>query len=352
MKKISAIISIILCLSLVLCGCGKKESDTFDYSKPFTDNGMWAGVNAKDCIELCDYASYKVTDEEIEQQITTFQVMYPDTFQVTDRVIEDGDSVNIDYTGYIDGVAFDGGSTGGNGTTVIIGTTQYIDDFLDQLIGHMPGDAFDINVTFPADYGVENLNGRDAVFKTTVNYIVEYDYPEITDEFVSTNLASTYGWYTVAEMRTGIATNLAMNYIYENSPITSVPEAITNYLTEKATYETNMYCDAYEAYAKENNYDTATVLYYFTGSQTREDAVKAALEQVPKQAEYFVLYQALEEDLGMSVDEREVFASYAAVENAAASYEDLQKAYGMPYLMAQVLTDKLTKTIGEMASAK
>lgn len=92
---------------------------------------------------------------------------YPDTVQVKDREVKDGDSVNIDYVGSIDGEEFDGGNTNGEGTTVTIGQTEYIDDFLEQLIGHKPGETFDVNVTFPEDYGQEALNGKDAVFKTT-----------------------------------------------------------------------------------------------------------------------------------------------------------------------------------------
>ncbi|MCC8066247.1 MAG: FKBP-type peptidyl-prolyl cis-trans isomerase [Clostridiales bacterium] len=91
----------------------------------------------------------------------------------TSLTVEDGDTVNIDYVGSIDGVEFDGGSTDGNGTDLTIGSESYIDDFEDQLIGYHPGDTVDVTVTFPEDYGVDDLNGQEAVFEVTINGIYE-----------------------------------------------------------------------------------------------------------------------------------------------------------------------------------
>lgn len=91
----------------------------------------------------------------------------------TSLTIADGDTVNIDYVGTIDGVEFDGGSTDGQGTDLVIGSGSYIDDFEEQLIGAHPGDTVDVNVTFPEDYGVEDLNGQDALFEVTINGIYQ-----------------------------------------------------------------------------------------------------------------------------------------------------------------------------------
>ena len=89
----------------------------------------------------------------------------------TSLTIEDGDTVNIDYVGSIDGVEFEGGNTKGNGADLVIGSHTYIDDFEEQLIGHHPGDSVDVTVTFPEDYGKDELNGKEALFKVTVNGI-------------------------------------------------------------------------------------------------------------------------------------------------------------------------------------
>ena len=91
----------------------------------------------------------------------------------TSLTIEDGDTVNIDYVGSIDGVEFDGGNTQGQGTDLTIGSGRYIDDFEEQLIGAHPGDEVEVTVTFPEDYGNEELNGKEAVFDVTVNGIYQ-----------------------------------------------------------------------------------------------------------------------------------------------------------------------------------
>ncbi|MCR1842949.1 FKBP-type peptidyl-prolyl cis-trans isomerase [Murimonas intestini] len=87
--------------------------------------------------------------------------------------VKNGDTVSIDYIGSVDGVEFDGGSTKGNGTDLVIGSNTYIDDFEEQLIGHHPGETVDVNVTFPENYGKDNLNGKDALFKVTINGIYQ-----------------------------------------------------------------------------------------------------------------------------------------------------------------------------------
>lgn len=91
----------------------------------------------------------------------------------TALTVEDGDTVNIDYVGSVDGVEFDGGNTNGAGTDLTIGSGRYIDDFEEQLIGAHPGDTVNVNVTFPEDYGNEELNGQDALFVVTVNGIYD-----------------------------------------------------------------------------------------------------------------------------------------------------------------------------------
>ena len=89
----------------------------------------------------------------------------------TTLTVKDGDTVNIDFVGSVDGVEFEGGNTQGYGADLVIGSHTYIDDFEEQLIGSHPGDQVDVYVTFPENYGKENLNGKEALFKVTVNGI-------------------------------------------------------------------------------------------------------------------------------------------------------------------------------------
>lgn len=95
------------------------------------------------------------------------------TLPDTSLTVEDGDTVNIDYVGTVDGVEFDGGSTEGMGTDLVIGSGSYIDDFEEQLIGAHPGETVEVNVTFPDDYYSTDMAGKDAVFTVTINGIYE-----------------------------------------------------------------------------------------------------------------------------------------------------------------------------------
>jgi len=168
------------------------------YSAGLTEDGFFAGVTAADIVELPEYkgaaippAALVVDPEELDYFLRT-QVLapYAESVEVTDRAVENYDTVNIDYTGYMDDVAFDGGSTMGMGTEVVIGVTSYIDDFLEQLIGHLPGETFDIFVTFPDPYpNNQDLAGREARFNVTVNYILESSEVELTDD-----IAREYGF--------------------------------------------------------------------------------------------------------------------------------------------------------------
>lgn len=111
------------------------------------------------------------TSESVE---TTSESSDGTTLNTTEgTVVEDGDTVNIDYVGSIDGVEFDGGSTEGAGTDLTLGSGLYIDGFEDAIVGHTVGESFDIEVTFPEDYASTDLAGQDATFAITINGVYE-----------------------------------------------------------------------------------------------------------------------------------------------------------------------------------
>lgn len=109
------------------------------------------------------------TEDDTSSDTTTEDTLTYSTD--TSLTVENGDTVNIDYVGSVDGVEFSEGNTNGAGTDLVIGSGSYIDDFEEQLIGYHPGDTVEVNVTFPEDYGNEELNGKDAVFEVVINGI-------------------------------------------------------------------------------------------------------------------------------------------------------------------------------------
>lgn len=330
-----------------------EETSTFSYSTYLDDEGHWQGVTALDYVTLCDYGNISVpsdevtpTDDDIQAQIDSLAASFATTEQVTDRAVEDGDAVNIDYVGTIDGEEFDGGSTNGAGTTVTIGVTQYIDDFLEQLIGHTPGETFDVEVTFPDDYGVDELNGKDAVFSVTINYISETVTPEITDEWVEENLSTTYGWTTVDEMRQGIADSLQANavanyvqdYVTENSEVSTVPEIIV-------TSQEQLLVAQYQSYADSFGIELSDMLSMAAGVTTPEELFEQNREAIDLTAKAYLVYQAIAEDAGIEISEDDVLAYFEAAMGAT-DLTDLEEQYGMPYLklcaLVQAVQDLLT----------
>ena len=139
-------------------------------------------------VEISDYIGIpvnrpvvKVTDEEVEEEIKRVQTRNSRMIEVSDRPAQNEDLVNIDFEGFVDGVAFDGGKADGH--QLKLGSGQFIPGFEDQVIGHSVGEEFDVNVTFPADYQAENLAGKDAVFKCKLNGIKYTELPAVDDEF-------------------------------------------------------------------------------------------------------------------------------------------------------------------------
>ena len=246
MKRITKILLCVLCaVAAVLCVAAacfmltKKQSGTtansaasgasvstygkvsdfdyasFDYSEGLDDNGHWTGIRALDYVTLPDdvsalplsKADLEPTETEIQTQIDTLLNQYATTQNITDRAAQSGDTVNIDYSGAVDGVAFTGGTATGYDLT--LGSHSFIDGFEDQIIGHNIGDTFDVTVTFPEGYGDSTdaegntitLSGKEAVFSVTLNAITQSVVPTLTDEWVETNFAASDDLHTADALR-------------------------------------------------------------------------------------------------------------------------------------------------------
>ena len=133
---------------------------------------IWVGVimvQERKAAASTDTEAVTATETTDTQEQTDTETLVTDT----SVAVEDGDTVNIDYVGTIDGVEFGGGNTQGQGADLTIGSGTYIDDFEEQLIGHYVGETVEVDVTFPENYGNDDLNGKDAVFEVTINGIYQ-----------------------------------------------------------------------------------------------------------------------------------------------------------------------------------
>ena len=123
----------------------------------------------------------EVTDEEIEEEINKVRENNSRMITIEDRAVEDGDTVTIDFDGYVDGEQFEGGMA--EDYSLVIGSHTFIDNFEEQLIGKNIGDDVEVNVTFPDQYQAEELRNKEALFKVKINGIKMKELPDVDDEF-------------------------------------------------------------------------------------------------------------------------------------------------------------------------
>jgi trigger factor len=330
------------------------SANAFNFSDGIDDNGYWKDVRALDLVELFDISAvtipaavHTIDPATVESTIMNYVRETAPAEQITDRPVADGDMVNIDYVGTIDGVEFEGGSTQGGGTMVTIGVDQYIEGFLEQLVGHTPGETFDINVTIPDTYESEELRGKDAVFVTIVHYISQTVDPELTDAYVAEKFSAQYSWNTVAEMRAGIEESLKARSIdgYINdeliatTPVSSVPAALTQYETDSMV---KYYLESANAYQM----TLEDFLDQFVNSSSLEELIKSYADMNAQSSKESLVVQAIAEEAGIVVASDELQPFYYANFNVE-DFETFVSIYGEPYLKQAVLKDKVNKYIKE-----
>lgn len=364
--NLKKIIAIVLVLALVagmfgtymLSGKNSGENNgtqmpvsTFDHSAGLTDEGFFEGVTALDNITLPDYSAYEipreklqVSEDDVQRQVDMIKTNFTTTSQNkdTNRVIADGETVNISYVGTVDGVAFDGGSTGESGTEVTIGVTNYIDDFLQQIVGHKVGDKFDINVTFPEDYGNEELNGKDAVFATTINYVVEKQEPEITDDFVKENLGNFYT--DVEDMYTKIREELKERQckdwlwttLQEEVQVNGYPQVMKDY---EIAY-TKDYVNQTAARYGMSTDDFATQM----GFENMDEYIRSIDGEINNTVKIYLIVQGLCEQMNIRVQDSDI-SDYFKTFYGTEDYSTFESTYGKPYLKLVVARELVLDTL-------
>ena len=165
---------------------------------------------------------YTVKDEEIDAEIARLQDRNARKVEVTDRPAQNGDIVNIDFVGTVDGVKFEGGEA--QGFDLTLGSGQFIPGFEDQVVGMNVGESKDVNVTFPENYQAENLKGKPAVFAVKLNAIQGKELPEVTDEFIkeATKMESLDAYKAKTKERLQVQADRRSNDATENSILEAI----------------------------------------------------------------------------------------------------------------------------------
>ena len=143
-------------------------------TKPEVKLGKYKGIKV-------EKADVTVTDEEVAEELDKVKEQNARLVAADDKAVEDGDQATIDFEGFVDGVAFEGGK--GEDYPLTIGSHSFIDTFEEQLIGKKVGEEVEVNVTFPENYQAKELAGKPAMFKVTIKEIKVKEYPELDDDF-------------------------------------------------------------------------------------------------------------------------------------------------------------------------
>ena len=313
MKCRSKRLGIVLACSLFLtsfAGCGGQTDDA--------DIVRNLKKTYKPLVKLTDYKgiSYtptevSVSEDDVQNEIDYLVYQNTTQEQIKTGVATYGDAVNIDYTGYVDGVAFDGGSTQGQGTEIELGNSGYIDNFDEQIKGHKPGDQFEVKVTFPETYQEPSLAGAEATFDTTLNYIVGEDIvPEVTDSFIE---SATNGDFKtvedfknasrdkILETRTEDALNADRQAILQK---VIGETTIVEYPESELRERTAAIVDSFQQYAASMGVDLQTFLGYYYGYSAEDfrDSVKSSAESYMREKMVII---AIAEAENISCSEKE-----------------------------------------------
>lgn len=250
-KKLMAVL--LVAMMVLAAGCGNKGKVTI---------GEYKGL-----------ALTNVSQEEVEAEIEAMLQSYAELVEV-DRAAEEGDTVNINYVGLLNGEPFEGGSNETElGHDLKLGSNSFIDGFEEGLIGAVAGEKRDLNLTFPEDYSKEELKGQAVVFQVTVNSVKTEVVPELTDEFLAEKAPD---YPSVLKYREALRESMNRNSHYEqvteqlmaSSEVEKYNEAEVLLRKEMLISEYTTYAEYYGSYY---GLDTETSIMYFLGFQSMDE---------------------------------------------------------------------------------
>lgn len=290
-------------------------------TKPEVEVGEYKGLKA-------DRVVVPVTEEMIDNELKKLQERNGRIVEVEDRAAAEGDNVVIDFEGFVDGEAFEGGKAEDQPLT--LGSGQFIPGFEDQIIGHNAGDEFDVEVTFPEKYHAENLAGKEALFKVKLHEVKTRELPEIDDEFVK----DVSEFDTLDELRADIKEKLESEAVREGDNM--VEDQVVNQLIDalqaeipNAMFERRIDDNIrnFEARLRGQGMDVNTYLQY-TGMQI--SALRESMrEQSERQVKLRLCLEKIVEKEGIAVTD----------ERLEEEFQKMAEAYNMPIERVKNLVD-------------
>lgn len=326
-----------------------------DYSGYLTNDGKIEDIKTSDYVGTFDPSSVEISASDVSYSEIDLNAyidsivedgMSLDTDET--RKAETGDIVNINYVGSIDGTEFDGGSADDQDLT--LGSGKFVDGFEDQLVGAKPGDDITVKVTFPDDYGNDELNGKDAEFAVHVNGI--YTVPEFNDAYVSEYTDGEYDNVNdyLTDYRQSQIDNLYAeaidSWIEENVTLDSYPEVYLHHMEgltmTSDAYLFEQYKNFYDAYGIDFDYDDYQE-FFATEDQTYEESRDAkAKAQVTKD----IVYQNVFENAGLTISDDD-YNNFLETNNIT---DEIIENYGKPYVMKQMMQELASEYMWDLVT--
>ena len=289
-------------------------------------------------------------DEDVANELTNMLDRNSRLVTVEDRAAEMGDTAEIDFEGFVDGVAFDGGK--GENYPLELGSGSFIPGFEEQVAGHKTEEAFDVNVTFPEEYQAENLAGKDAVFKVKIHEIKTKEVPALDDEFAK----DVSEFDTLDELKADLKKKITeerqkdADRVFEENLMNQVAENITADIPDvMVENQAHQYLDnfkaqisrqfPYEEYKKMTGMDDAKLL---------EEAKEPALRQVKMD----LAVEAIIKAEGLEASDEDVESEMKSVAEKYGMDLDTVKKYLRPEdVKEQVIREKVVKLVADSAVA-
>ena len=381
MKRSLKLGAVCLGMAVLLCACGKGSTESTEAASSETETAQSEAVSetvaetedtnvypyeydVESMVKLGEYkgltyteTDVSVSEDEVESQINSTLTAHATAEQITDRAVEDGDTVNIDFEGKIDGKTFDGGTA--SGASLTIGSGTFIDGFEDGLIGVKPGDKTTLKLKFPDEYKTNtDLAGKDVTFDVTVNYIKGDDIvPELDDDFVKglniddVSNVKEYRAYVKSQLQANKESEAEkskqselLQQAVDNAEIKEIPEElVTQYATQ--------YTDYYKQYASYFGLELSDFLTQYM-NQTEEEFNQSAEDYGKERAGYMLVVSAIAKAEKVDVDALydEKVAQYAE-QSGYADAATLEKDYSKRYLNQIIINEEVQNILEENAKA-
>ncbi len=344
-----------------------KEGGIFAVDSPFDVDVKEIGedgvtftlkVTIKPEVEVTQYkglqgekAEAEVTPDEVDRELDRMRERNSRTSVIEDRAAQNGDITVIDFEGFIDGVAFEGGK--GENHSLTLGSGSFIPGFEEQIIGHSTGDEFDVAVTFPQEYNATELAGKEAVFKVKIHEIKVKELPELDDDFAKD--ASEYE--TMAELKKSVEDDILEHKkedtekIFEEQVLMALTDNVKAEIPDVMTAKkAKQLTDNFVQRISQQGADLETYLMYTGLDKETFDAQMT--EQAKKQVTLQLGLEKIAELEDLTASEDDINAEYQKLaEMYGVDVERLKGVFPEENIKADIVSDKAVKLVVEHAKA-